>query len=60
MQHEIDFETAKYLTNLVLSGKMTSDALVQRIGRALKSKNKEQYLTLKHTQALITYRKKVC
>lgn len=59
MEYEIDKEDAEYISNAILSGKLTPDALVQRISRTLKKKDLSQYLTLKVAQSLATYKRKV-
>ncbi|MCP4989205.1 MAG: hypothetical protein GY928_25050 [Colwellia sp.] len=59
MDYEIDKHEAQYIAESILSGKLTSDALVQRISRALKGEELQRYLTLKVAQALVSYEKKV-
>ena len=52
---KIDYVEVKYVVVSVLLGKLTREALSQRIGRALKKKDRELYLTLKLAQADIRF-----
>ena len=52
---KIDYVEVKYVVVSVLSGKLTREALSQRIGRALKKRNRDLYLTLKLAQADIRF-----
>ena len=52
----IDYVEAGYIVACVLSGKLTKEALSQRIGRALKKSDRSLYLTLKLAQADIRFK----
>ena len=59
MDFKIDYEDAEYISNKIISGKLSADALTQRIGRALRKEDPSYYFTLKFAQALVAYKRKV-
>lgn len=52
---KIDYIEVAYITNKVCTGDISKEALSQRIGRALKKKDEDLYLTLKLAQAQIRF-----
>jgi len=56
MEYKIDWDEVDYFSKKLLNGKMTADAMSQRVSRAVnKDKDKDLYLTLKMAQASAFY-----
>ena len=60
MEYNIDWDEVSYFSKKLLNGKMSADAMSQRVSRAVnKDQDKDLYLTLKLAQASAFYDSKV-
>ena len=58
MEHLIDWEEVEYISNKRLSGKLSADALSQRVATSFRKGDNDLYLTLKLAQAQTKFKSK--